>query len=144
MDEQTYIQQLADSQFRLAAVETASEKHVVSLFRHLTRNTGQAVYYWQPGEGLQRIGAEHVTIPQTRRLSDALDYVASSIHFGIYLIPKADGAMQDLVVTDTLKRIAAASDRVRRLVVLMGSGLELPQKLVPMTVRMRHGMKRAS
>lgn len=142
MDELRYIEQLVDSDFKLAAVDTSNPQRIVSLFGKLSRVSGKAVYLWSEQEGLYRLGAEHVVIPQTRRPEDVLDYVLSSIHYGIYLLPMNNEALKDFRVAEALKRVATTNnDRTRRLVVLLGHGLELPKSILPLTVRMRHAMR---
>jgi hypothetical protein len=143
VDELRYIQRLVDSNFRLAAIETRDKARIIGLFRALSRATGKAVYCWSAEEGLYRLDAEHVSIPQTRRLAGALDYIESSIHYGIYLLPGINAPLRQPEITNAVRRAATGSDRVQRLVVMVDKALELPTALAPVTARLRHGMKRA-
>lgn len=143
MQQLRQIERLVDSDFRLAAIATPDPERVVDLFRRLTQQTGRAVYRWSPGEGLYRLGVEHILIPRTARPADVLDYIASTIHFGVYLLPGFDEALEAHRPVELMRRIANAGDRVRRLVILLGENPVVPSALQPFTVRVRHAFRNA-
>ncbi len=80
------IAKIVNSGFRVAVIESARRDTIVDLFEQYGDYYDQGVYVWEKGIGLQRLGLQSVTIPSTRSLKDALRFIGSSIHFGVYLI----------------------------------------------------------
>jgi len=139
MDPIETIEHVIESRFRIAALATHSPERARRVFEALARRTGRAVYAWERGVGLQRLGGAYEPIPSTGSLRGALDYIASTVHFGIYLLPGVCAELADPRIEDGLWRIVRGPERARRLVVLMERDPALPRRLVPFAVRIVHG-----
>ncbi len=136
------LHKVVDSEFRLAVLETTEPDRVVEAFKRLTLTTGRAVYGWSPNDGLYRLGTERIFIPHTRSLTDALGYVAASRHYGIYLVRDFHNALEKPSVQRAFQRILAKDDDVRRLVLMLGSEVTIPEALRGQLARIRHNTAR--
>ena len=134
MEERHSLEQVINSDHRIALLEGENTEHFVGLFKRLTLTTGRAVYDWNPEHGLYRLGIEHIFIPRTRTPADVLAYISSSRHYGIYLLRTFDEAVNKPAVERLLLKLAEKQDGVRRLVFLMGQKLALPASLAPYSV----------
>jgi hypothetical protein len=143
MDHRQAVTELIESGLPLGTIETPSVERVVRLFRRHELATGQALYAWRPGAGLCRLGMENIRIPRTLTLGEALDFIGGSIHFGIYLILGAGDALRRERVIERLRRFARSPARVRRLVVLVDGSIPQVPELQPLTLQLRHGVRRA-
>ena len=144
MEHMHHIQQLIDSGFRLTAIESRDTERVIALFKLLSLKTGKAVYHWAPDQGMYRLGAEHVTIPQTTRPRGVLEFIASTIHCGVYLLNEFSAALQDDRDAELLKKITSVHEKVSHQIVLLGKNVPLPRTLQPLAVRVKHAMRLAS
>lgn len=127
-----------DSDFRIAALETHQADRVLEVFKRLTLTTGRAVYGWSPDDGLYRLGTERIFIPQTRSIGDALGYISASRHYGIYLLQDVSHLLDKPSLLRALERILQKDDNVRRLVILLGESVTLPQGLEGQIAVIRH------
>lgn len=137
MDDRQSLEQVINSDYRIAVLETSADEHFVALFKRLTLTTGRAVYDWNPEHGLYRLGIEHIFIPRTRTPADVLAYITSSRHYGIYLLRDFSEALGKPAVERQLSKLIEKQDGVRRLVFLLGGELKLPAVLAPHTARIR-------
>ncbi len=133
---------LIESGFALGTIETPSAERVVGMFKRHELATGEALYVWRQGTGLCRVGMENIRIPRTQTLSDTLDFVASSIHYGIYLILGAGEGMLNNRIVARLRHFSRSQLRVRRLLVFVDSEIPEVPELRAMTLQLRHGMRR--
>jgi hypothetical protein len=130
MDATRMLQRVIDSRYRLAALETTEGDRILGVFKRLTLTTGRAVYHWTPENGLYRLGIEHIFIPRTRAPADVLSYIAASRHYGIYLLYGFNNAL-----------INSADDNVRRLVIMVGEQVDIPQTLRKDVAMIRHNVR---
>lgn len=133
----TGLEQVIDSDYRIALLETSEPDRLLSLFKRFTLSTGRAVYDWSPEHGLYRLGIEHIFIPRTRAPGDALAYVISSRHYGIYLLRNFGSALGKPSIQRQLTQLVEKKDNVRRLVILLGDDLALPEALQGHSIRVR-------
>ena len=141
MDATRTLQKLIDSDYRIAALDTPEVDRLLGVFKRLTLTTGRAVYDWTPDSGLYRLGIEHIFIPRTRTPSDVIAYVASSRHYGIYLLRDFHEPLARSSVQDMMLRVADAEDSVRRLIILVGQELEIPEGLRGKVAMIRHNVR---
>ena len=132
---------LIESGYPLGTIETPLPERVVGLFKHRELATGEALYVWRPGKGLRRVGMEYIKIPRTQTLSETLDFVVSSIHFGVYLILGAGEALLDQRIVTRLHQFSRCQLRVRRLLVFVDSEIPALAELSAMTLQLRHDMR---
>ncbi|NIP72206.1 MAG: hypothetical protein GWO16_03850 [Gammaproteobacteria bacterium] len=136
---------LIDSRYRLAAFETNEPDRIVDVFRGISRDTGKAIYYWENGLGMYRLGSDHILIPETARPRDALSYIASASHFAIYLLRDLSDALLDSpkLVQQLTPIVEGKVAGDRRLVVLLGEDIRIPRGLKHNAVRVRHKLNAA-
>jgi len=141
MDATVTLQRVIDSDISIAVLDTPETDRLLTLFKRLTLTTGRAVYDWTPENGLYRLGIEHIFIPRTRAPADVMSYIAASRHYGIYLLRNFEAALGKPSIQQLLSTIANKDDGVRRLVMLVGEDLALPQGLNGRVARIRHNVK---
>lgn len=132
------LSRVIDSEYRIAALETRAPDRILDVFKRLTLTSGRAIYGWSPDNGLYRLGSERIFIPQTRSVGDAINYIAASRHYGIYVLKDMDRALQNSSVQRGLERLLQRDDGIRRLLVMMDTQINLPEKLAGKVVRIRH------
>lgn len=141
MDATRTLQRVIDSNYRIAALETGETERLLALFKRLTLTTGRAVYHWTADSGLYRLGVEHIFIPRTRAPSEVLSYINASRHYGIYLLQDFADALPKASVQRALHEIHARDDDVRRLVLVVGENIEIPEGLRGRTAMIRHNVR---
>jgi len=137
MDAANLTQRLLAADYRLAALETGETDRLLGLFKRLTLNSGQAVYHWSSDIGIYRLGVEHIFIPRTRMAGDALNYVAASRHYGIYLFGGFSGMLGKGSIQRTLLEIATRQDNVPRLILFMAPRIDIHEALTPHVAKIR-------
>lgn len=102
----------------LVVLDGADSATLIGQFRALARHTGQAVYLWQPDNGLGSLRDAHARVPGCQRLGNALRYMQQSMHFGVYLLSHLELPLS--AMDGTLLRQLARQPRghVRRVVLL--------------------------
>lgn len=141
MEATRIIQRVLDSNYHLAAIETDESDRLIALFKRLTLTTGRAVYQWSADAGLYRLGVEHIFIPRTRAPADVLAYVSASRHYGIYLLQDFDNALGKASIQRMLDDIAGLDDGVKRLVILVGPSISIPESLRTRVAFIRHNVR---
>lgn len=142
MDEKQNLEQIIDSDYGVAVLDTANPVELVSHLKRLTLTTGRAVYDWSSENGLYRLGIEHIFIPRTRAPIDVLAYITSSRHYGIYLLRDFNEALGRPSVERQLLKLLEKKDGVRRLVCLIGKSNQLPAAIIPHAALLRWDARR--
>ena len=136
MDPQRNLQLLVEGDRRVIVIGTCESRHVLDLFQRYSRLTGKAVYHWEPGQGLKRVGVDHIPIPKTERGCDALDYIRSSKHFGVYVMDQFAPELQTEPNQQRLRAIATGGGA--QTVVVLDSEPFLPESLDGLVIQVRH------
>jgi len=76
---------IVESERNIIAIETPRVDEVLAQFRHFALRSGNSIYAWSEADGLQSLREGEVTVPGSARLPDALRYVGTSLHFGVYV-----------------------------------------------------------
>ena len=94
----------------------------------LALRSGTSAYVWEPEGGLGSLRETGLNVPGSKRITDALRYVAQSMHFGIYLFT---GFADQLKPADTvmLRRISRMETSNQRKLVFVANHVELPEEL---------------
>lgn len=144
MDEKQNLEQIVNSEYRIAVLDTKDPAQAVTYFKRVTLTTGRAVYDWSPENGLYRLGIEHIFIPRTRVPVDVLAYITSSRHYGIYLLRSFEDSLAKPTVERQLAKLVEKQDGVRRLVFLVGHNIELPQSIQSSAAMIRWDAQQAA
>lgn len=70
----------------LVVLECGDPSALIANFRAIARHSGQALYLWQPDNGLGNLREAEARVPGCQRLGSALRYMQQSMHFGVYLL----------------------------------------------------------
>ncbi|HET6546776.1 MAG TPA: hypothetical protein VFG55_08540 [Rhodanobacteraceae bacterium] len=106
-------EQILGANGNLVALRVADIALVVAQFRQASLRSGQAIYLWQPETGVVSLRDSEVRVPGGRHLSDALQHVLHSIHFGIYLLTGFENQLNatSLRLLRRIARIRAGNNR---------------------------------
>lgn len=124
---------------RIIALETFDADRVVDFFREISRFSSKPYYLAEPGTGLYRLGAAHITIPNTSDTDDLLIHIRNSKHFGVFLLKN----FEDLMASDQhamlLEQIATGDSH--KIVILIDEFIDIPDRLIPHTMVSEHQLK---
>jgi hypothetical protein len=109
----------------LVVLEGGDSSVLLNDFRAIARHTGQAVYLWQPDQGLGSLRDAQARVPGCQRLGNALRYMQQSMHFGVYLLSDLELPLSAMDATLLRQLARAPGGHVRRVVLL-----DAPQALV--------------
>jgi hypothetical protein len=119
----------------LVLLDSADPLGLIAQFRAVARNTGQAMYLWQPDTGLGSLREVHVRVPDCQRLGNALRYMQQSIHFGIYFLVGLELPLSAMDAT-LLRQLARMPKEHLRRVVLIDVPAALAEHLGELAVRL--------
>lgn len=122
------LERIVASEQNLVLLDVEQPGELVEPFRSLARHSGQAVYFWRAGEGMNSLRDGDIAVPGSRRLTEALRFVRRSMHFGIYLLENATAILQPQDIA-LLLQIAKLRNGPSRRVVLMGPQQKLNEGL---------------
>lgn len=76
---------VVSSERSLIAIETPRAAELLAQFRHFAVRSGNSIYAWTDADGIASLRESEVSVPGSTRLPEALRYIQSSMHFGVYL-----------------------------------------------------------
>lgn len=141
MNAASALQQVIDSNYRIAVLKSQETDRLLALFKRSSLTSGQAVYDWTPTSGLYRLGVEHIFIPRTHTTASVLAYIAASRHYGIYLLRGFEPALAKPSIQKALHSLCEIDDGVSRLVLLIGDYPDIPATLKDRIVTIRHNVR---
>jgi len=133
------LDQMLDAEYRLVTIESDDIERVLELFSQLTRFSNKAFYFWQNNAGMHRLGASHITLPNTQSIEDILTHIESSKHYGVYLLDDFNDLLKNKQIVSRLKSIA--EDEFEKVLILLGENIQLPKTLKQYTLRSKHKVK---
>lgn len=102
----------------LVTLSSTDVAGLIEQFRSFARHTGQALYLWQPDQGLTSLRDAQGGVPDCQRLSNALRHMQHSLHFAVYFLVGVElplSAMESAL----LRKLAHSPARHLRRVVLV-------------------------
>ena len=132
------INHIISSGYPLAIIETDNAQRVMSMLTEFSIKRGGALYHWVKGEGVHRRGMNHILVPRTETASRFLSYINHANHFGIYMAQDFDEYLEDDSIQIELLRMAAKTDNIRRIVVIITNKAKIPKHLAKITVTVKH------
>jgi hypothetical protein len=135
--------QLIDSGYPIGTIETHSRERIEKIFKRHELTSDQAVYAWSSDRGLYRIGWEYIRIPKTERIETALDFIACTIHFGVYVFYGAGIELERPEIVERLRSFAQSQIRIRRMVIFVDENIPPIPSLRHMVMQLRHGVREA-
>jgi hypothetical protein len=126
---------------RILVIESKDPAGTAHQFREFAGQTGKAMYLWRPDEGLTSLKVVDMRVPGSTRLTEALRYIANSKHYGIYGFVDFEGHLK-VDSIQLLRDIAKSRAGYERRVVLITTGVTLPQNLEDQCARIQHEPRR--
>jgi hypothetical protein len=119
----------------LVALDAPDAAEIVVQLRMLSMRAGISIYAWEPDGGLRPLRESGLSVPGSKRLTDALRYVLQSTHFGVYVFT---GFAAHMKPPDTLllRRISRLPDDSGRRIVFVDEHVVLPEELDGMFERL--------
>ena len=127
---------LVRSSHGLVHLDTDDEDRAETLLRHLADRLGVPHFVWTRSKGLRRDESEG-PVYGTQQPGTALAHVEHSAFPAVYHFRGLAGFLQDPAVADALAAAARAYEKNDGLVVLTGTGLEIPDRVRPRTATLR-------
>lgn len=78
----------------LIAIETPRPEDVLTQFQKFAVRSGNSIYAWTEADGIVSLREGEVSVPGSARLPEALRYIHSSFHFGVYLFAGLTGVLR--------------------------------------------------
>lgn len=132
------INKIIDSGYPLAIIETNSNERVMSLLHEYSLKHGGALYHWKKGDGIHRYGMNHIIVPRTDTATGFVAYVQRANHFGLYMVEDFSEYLEQDLIQIELLRIAAKTDNIRRVIIVLAEKAIVPKHLAQVTVTIRH------
>ncbi len=120
-----FFEALVERDERVIALHTPDVDAALVQFRVVCRRTGKSIYHWSDGRGFHSLKAADISVPGSRKLSEALRYVLQSVHYGIYVFTEFERQLHHSCI-QFLRSIAHAQDGYERKVILLGRKVKLP------------------
>lgn len=120
-----FYESLVERNDRVIALHCQDVDAALVQFRVVCRRTGKSIYHWSDGRGFHSMKAADISVPGSRKLSEALRYVLQSVHYGIYVFTNFEKQLHHSCL-QFLKSIAHAQDGYERKVILLGNNVDLP------------------
>lgn len=135
------INKLTEQNYPIVYFETLQSVHIVELFKNLSLASSKAIYHWQPETGMYRMDAKHIMIPRSVEPEELLNTISSMAHFGIFVLSNFEDYIQDRKIAELLKKIATMHKVNPKMVILVGSKMEIPNDLRPNVAHIRHTIR---
>jgi len=135
------INKLTEQNYPIVYFETLQSVHIVELFKNLSLASSKAIYHWQPETGMYRMDAQHIMIPRTVEPEDLLKTIHSMAHFGVFVLSNFSEYIQDRKIVDLLKNISSMHSVNPKMVILLGSKMDISGDLRPSVAHIRHTLR---
>ena len=140
MEQLLLIDSLVNSHARFAYIDGSINGDILSSFRQYYRYSGQASYLWNRNESFIRLGAEHIAIPRTARITDALYFIHTCPHFGIFILPDIQQHDLNDTVIQVLRGLMSDPLSRQKKMIMIGEKIVFPEWLEPAIARLRTDM----
>lgn len=121
-------EQVSEMEAHVIAVHAENVEDTLIHFSRLCRVTGRSIYHWDEQEGLKSLKETEISVPGSRRLTEALRYVLQSMHYGVYVLTGFERQLRQPTI-NLLRQIARIRTGYDRKVVLLGTKVSLPSGL---------------
>jgi len=135
------INKLTEQSYPIVYFETLRSVHIVELFKNLSLCSSKAIYHWQPETGMYRMDANHIMIPRTVEPEDVLNTINSMAHFGVFVLTDFNQHIKDQKIVNVLKKISSTHRANPKMIILLGSKMDIPSDLRPTVAHIRHTMR---
>lgn len=138
------INELTEQKYPIVYFETLRSEHIIELFKNLSLCSSKAIYHWQPESGMYRMDANHILIPRTIDAEDTLNTINSMAHFGIFVLTDFEQHLENRKVINILKSISSTHQTNPKMIILLGSEINIPGELRPTVAHIKHTVRTAS
>lgn len=112
----------------LVVLDSSDAAGLIEQVRMIARQSGQAVYLWEPGVGLSSLRDAYARVPKCQRLGNALRYMQQSMHFGVFFLLELALPLS-AAEANLLRQLARAPKSHLRRVVLLNPPAALAEHL---------------
>ena len=91
--------------------------------------TGRVAYQWHDNSGIKRFDLQHITMPKTNQLIDALYHVGNTQHFGIYLFSGFGRQLNSPMIKNVLEHILRSTKVHRKYLLFADKSPQIPNDL---------------
>lgn len=109
----------------LVAIDTPRGAEILAQFRQFALRSGNSIYAWSETEGITSLRDREVSVPGSARLPEALRFVQTSLHFGVYIFHElgaqlrfSAGRAQVLAMLRQIGRAKSTGANVRKVVLI--------------------------
>lgn len=135
------LEDLLERKEHILTIQTTDTETTLRQLQSYARESGKAVYLWRPEEGMSSLKVNDMSVPGSTRLADALRYILSSRHYGIYIFVDFHSQLL-LDCKQLLREIVKAHPGYERKVILLGQEVELPNGLARVSARIEYKPER--
>jgi hypothetical protein len=109
----------------LVAIDTQRGAEVLAQFRQFALRSGNSIYAWSDTDGITSLRDREVSVPGSARLPEALRFIQTSLHFGVYIFHELGAQLrfsasraQILAMLRQIGRAKTAGANVRKVVLI--------------------------
>lgn len=128
-------EQILETEGNLVGIETPHVDDALEQFRQLAMRGGQAVYLWDPENGITALRQTEMRVPGSKRFSDAMRFILQSMQFGVYLLVDYEDQIKS-PNTALLRRFAKTRTGNQRKIVFVTRKLVLPEEIDSLVERL--------
>ena len=91
--------------------------------------TGRVAYHWDDNSGIKRFDLQHIILPKTERLIDALYHIGNMPHFGIFLFTGFGNQLEAPMMKNVIEHFIESTAQHRKFILFADSNPKIPNDL---------------
>ncbi|MEM9102875.1 MAG: hypothetical protein AAGB12_11195 [Pseudomonadota bacterium] len=126
------LSEMVDSKHSLFYINTDATHTLASKLLEFQKEKDIASYRWQRGYGIWRNDLPGVYAPGSTTFCKALQFVANTPYLGIFLFENVGSDIIDTAIDPFIQRLAHITDDTRRICLITGIDLKIPEDYAPL------------
>jgi hypothetical protein len=129
-DDSGYIfDSMVESMDSLFLVKTADTERLAEQLSNYQYLTGRAAYRWHAHSGIKRFDLQHIILPNTQQLIDALYHISNSPHFGIFLFTGFDKMLFSPMTDNVIQHFLESARAQRKYIIFADPDPAIPSSM---------------
>lgn len=129
-DDSGYIfDSMVESMDSLFIIETGNIEQLSKQLATYHSFTGRAAYHWHANSGIKRFDLQHITLPNTQQLIEALYHIANTNHFGIFLITGFDKMLYSPMIRNVIEHFLESTKDNRKYIIFADKNPMIPSEM---------------
>ena len=129
-DDSGYIfDSMVESTDSLFVIETSNLDQLTKQLATYHSFTGRVAYHWHANSGIKRFDLQHITLPNTKQLIDAIYHIANTKHFGIFLFSGFDQMLYSPMVRNVIEHFLESAKEHRKYIIFADAKPMIPSEL---------------